>query len=552
MQSVPNNASQKPLTRLQRYGELIIYAVIFFMLVASIFALNIFLAQQSEKDANDVFCATRLQQSWRKAQKNLTDVQNNLMTNADIRQNFLDFRQGIENFDSIVTAFCFGGNVKIDGASYALTKPVDARPKKSINDLQEMWSPIKAEMLALARSNPEDPASINPELLAKMVEYAIMRDDAILDASQSFIVKLGELSQERVARLQFFQVLALVSSVIVFLAMVIRLTISLRNKDELLDNQMKEIIAQRDTIAKEKEKTDRLLKDLQATQSQLVQSEKMASLGQMVAGLAHEVNTPLGFVRGNIEISQRNVGIISTALQEHDKLRQALESGEVDELEKTLLDAKASMEKINEYQLMEKTERVLQESLKGIDRLQELVLNLKNFSRLDEATLKMADINEGLDSTLVIANNLIKHKAEVKKNYAPSCVAECYPAQLNQVFLNLLTNAAQAIEDGKRGEIRVSTATENGSVVVKVSDNGKGIAKEHLKKIFEPFFTTKPVGQGTGLGLSIAFKIIQQHNGAIEVESEVGKGTTFTIKLPIKQPQKRAQNASEPSKAPIT
>ncbi len=541
MQTISNDTAQQPLTRLQRYGELIIYAVIFFALVASAFVLNIFLTEQSAKDTNDVFCATRLQQSWRKAQKNLTEVQNNLMTGANINENFNNFRYAIENFDSILTAFYFGGSVVIDGEIFTLIKPTEARPKKIINDLQEMWSPIKAEMLALSRTNPQNSATINQEVLAKMVEYAVTRDEAILDASQSFIVTLGELSQERVSKLQFFQILALVSTVVVFLAMVVRVTISLRKKDTLLDSQMEEITKQRDTIANEKERIDKLLKDLQMTQTQLVQSEKMASLGQMVAGLAHEVNTPLGFVRGNIEISQRNHGIISSALRQHDKLRQTLESGEVEELEQILLEAKESIEKINDYDLLSKTERVFEESLKGIDRLQELVTNLKNFSRLDEAVLKIADINEGIESSLLIANNALKHKAEVEKHFAPNCTMECYPAQLNQVFLNLLTNAAQAIEEGKRGKICISTFTENGYVVVKVADNGKGIPKEHLKKIFEPFFTTKPIGQGTGLGLSIVFKIIEQHNGTIDVESEAGKGTTFTIKLPRKQPRKNAQ-----------
>ncbi|MCS6988403.1 MAG: ATP-binding protein [Chloroherpetonaceae bacterium] len=530
--------TEKPPTTLQRYGELIIYAIIFFALVASVFALNIYLARQSEKEANDVFCATRLQQAWRKAQKNLAEVQNNLMTGSATKDNFLAFRAGIQTFDSIVTAFYFGGVVTLDGMDFALTKPEDPRSKRIINDLQEMWSPIKTEMLNLARSNPDDPSSINQDLLFRMVEYAITRDDAILDASQAFIVKLGELSQERIARLQFFQVAALIGIVVVFLAMAIRVTISLRKKDALLRRRTEQIIEQRDAIAKEKEKVDALLKDLQATQAQLVQSEKMASLGQMVAGLAHEVNTPLGFVRGNIEISQRNHRIISNALREHDKLRRNLESGEVDELERILLEAKESMEKINDYQLIEKTDKVFEESLQGIDRLQELVANLKNFSRLDEAVFKVADLNEGLDSALMIANNVIKHKATVKKNYAPNCLVECYPAQLNQVFLNLLTNAAQAIEDGKRGEICLSTAINGEWATVKISDNGKGIPKEHLNKIFEPFFTTKPVGQGTGLGLSIAYKIIERHNGAIDVESEVGKGSTFTIKLPVKQKKK--------------
>ncbi len=525
----------QPPTRFQRYGELIIYAVIFFLLVASIFVLNIVLAQQSEKDTIDVFYATRLQQAWRKAQKSLLEVQNSLTAEQPINKHFQTFSASIQNFDSIVTAFYFGGMLTIDGRSFVLSKPTDARSKKSITDMHEMWSPIRAEMLSLTRLNPDSPANIDQDLLAKMIEYAVMRDDAILDASQGFIVALGEISQERISRLQFFQISALILGVVVFFAAAVRVTLSLRAKDALLDKRTEEIIAQRDTIAKEKEKTESLLKDLQMTQAQLVQSEKMASLGQMVAGIAHEVNTPLGFVRSNIEISQRNHRMIGTALRQHDKLRQTLEAGEVEDLEQILLEAKDAMEKINEYDLIEKTDRIFVESLEGLDRLQELITNLKNFSRLDEAQLKYANLNEGIDSSLVIANNLIKHKAVVKKHYTEPCNIECYPAQLNQVFLNLITNAAQAIENGKAGEIHISTALDGDKAIVKIRDNGKGIPKEHLQKIFEPFFTTKPVGQGTGLGLSIAYKIIQQHNGTIEVESEVGKGTTFTLKLPTTQ-----------------
>lgn len=272
---------------------------------------------------------------------------------------------------------------------------------------------------------------------------------------------------------------------------------------------------------------------IQEQQAQLIQSEKMASLGQMVAGIAHEVNTPLGFVRNNIEVLDKNQRRLLDVLERYRDLRDSLVNGHLDELEAKLVGIIEASKKIDSASFSEKIQALIAESLDGIDRIQQLVLDLKNFSRLDEAAFKETDLNQGLESTLKIANNIVKYKAEVIKDFAPELTAECYPARINQVFLNIITNAAQAIEG--QGKIWIKTYKENGMAVIKIRDNGKGIPQENLKKIFEPFFTTKDVGQGTGLGLSIVYKIIEQHKGTITVQSEVGKGTEFTIKLPIKQ-----------------
>ena len=272
---------------------------------------------------------------------------------------------------------------------------------------------------------------------------------------------------------------------------------------------------------------------IQEQQAQLIQSEKMASLGQMVAGIAHEVNTPLGFVRNNIEVLDKNLRRLLDVLERYRDLRDSLVNGHLDELEAKLVGIIEASKKIDSASFSEKIQALIAESLDGIDRIQQLVLDLKNFSRLDEAAFKETDLNQGLESTLKIANNIVKYKAEVIKDFAPELTAECYPARINQVFLNIITNAAQAIEG--QGKIWIKTYKENGTAVIKIRDNGKGIPQENLKKIFEPFFTTKDVGQGTGLGLYIVYKIIEQHKGTITVQSEVGKGTEFTIKLPIKQ-----------------
>ena len=262
----------------------------------------------------------------------------------------------------------------------------------------------------------------------------------------------------------------------------------------------------------------------------------MASLGQMVAGIAHEVNTPLGFVRNNIEVLERTQQKIFELLDRYNSMRDQLATGELQNLEATLMEVMEMSARSDK--MVAKSQNILRESLVGVDRIQELVMSLKDFSRLDETAFKPTDLNQGLESTLKIANNVIKYKVEIVKQYADNMIIDAFPARLNQVFLNLVTNAAQAVDE--KGVITLKTyfdTDEDGRevAVIKVGDNGKGIPAENMKKIFEPFFTTKPIGQGTGLGLSIVYKIIDQHKGKISVESELGKGTVFTIQLPKKQ-----------------
>jgi signal transduction histidine kinase len=180
------------------------------------------------------------------------------------------------------------------------------------------------------------------------------------------------------------------------------------------------------------------------------------------------------------------------------------------------------------------------DALHGIEQISEIILNLKNFSRLDRSKVSRFNLNEGLESTLVIARNLVKHKT-VDKRFGEIPLIECSPSQINQVFLNLITNAAQATRDDQHGQITITTSTvPSGHVRVDVADNGHGIPENVVSKIFDPFFTTKEVGKGTGLGLSIAYKIVQEHGGRIEVKSKVGAGTVFSVFLPIKAAQPQA------------
>ncbi len=272
---------------------------------------------------------------------------------------------------------------------------------------------------------------------------------------------------------------------------------------------------------------------LKASQSQLVQSEKMASLGQMVAGVAHEINTPLGYVQNNLEMAHAAYDQLARLNEEYEQLMTMLQSPEVEETAMQMQFAEVEEMRADFANAFPRDEMqgLFSDTLYGLGQISEIVSNLKNFSRLDQAVVSNIDLNQCVESTLVIANNLIKNKVEVIRDFGVLPKVSCAPSQINQVLLNLVSNAVHAIEG--RGRIMISTVSDGQYVHIIVKDNGKGIAAEHLSKIFDPFFTTKPVGEGTGLGLSITFKIIRDHQGYIRVKSRVGKGTAFCVSLPI-------------------
>ena len=262
-----------------------------------------------------------------------------------------------------------------------------------------------------------------------------------------------------------------------------------------------------------------------ATQSQLVHQEKMASIGQLAAGVAHEINNPTGFITSNLV----SLGKYTTKLNEHIAfLEQSLQQIGNTEL---LTSMQQHRQKLKLSFIQEDIKDLIEESLEGAERIKIIVNNLKSFSRVDDTGFFTSNLHECLDAALNIGWNEIKYKATVTKDFQPIPDVYCSAQQLNQVFLNLLVNAAQALQE--QGEINIQTITQEPWVIIKISDNGSGIAPEHLSRIFEPFFTTKDVGKGTGLGLSICYDIIQQHHGEIDVESTLGQGTTFIIKLPI-------------------
>jgi PAS domain S-box-containing protein len=269
--------------------------------------------------------------------------------------------------------------------------------------------------------------------------------------------------------------------------------------------------------------------DLKSAQSQALQREKMASIGQLAAGVAHEINNPMGFIMSNLNTLQKYTEKLAGFIR--------MQSAAIEELSKAagasrVVNAlKEEKRKIKLDYLLEDLNSLLMESRDGAERVKKIVQDLKGFARLDEAEVKTADINQGIESSINIIWNELKYKATLKKDYGDIPQTICNLGQLNQVFMNIIFNAAQAIED--YGEIVVRTWSEGGNIYIMISDTGVGIPADKLERIFEPFYTTKDVGKGTGLGLSIAYDIIKKHNGEIRVESEVGKGTTFTIVLPV-------------------
>ncbi|EAW35564.1 ATP-binding protein [Lyngbya sp. PCC 8106] len=266
-------------------------------------------------------------------------------------------------------------------------------------------------------------------------------------------------------------------------------------------------------------------RELNETQTQLIQTEKMSSLGQMVAGIAHEINNPIGFIHGNlihIESYAEELLNVVTLFREH----RSQVSPEV-----TTLIEESDLDFIRED-----FPKILQSMRMGTDRICEIVLSLRNFSRLDEAQVKACDLHEGLESTLLLLNHRLNSQIDIVKNYGQIPEVACHPAQINQVFMNILSNAIDALleqENQLDKKIMILTESQDEEVIIRISDNGGGIPAEILGKLFDPFFTTKPVGKGTGLGLAISYKIIEKHQGKIQVHSSEHEGTEFMITLPI-------------------
>jgi signal transduction histidine kinase len=291
-------------------------------------------------------------------------------------------------------------------------------------------------------------------------------------------------------------------------------TEELAEANRSLEKHNKDLTASRDQIRKAHQELQKTHEELRQAQSRLVQSEKMASIGNLAAGVAHEINTPIGSVNSAADTSKRAIGRVIQSVEES----QSLEDLRADQKFRDSL----NFIKSNNDLITLASERIVK-----------IVKSLGSFARLDEADIKNVDIHEGIDSTLTLLHHTTKDRIEIVREYGNIPKISCRPSQLNQVFMNLLKNAIESIQD--KGTILIKTSVEDNKVIIRISDDGQGIREENLNRVFDPGFTTKGVGVGTGLGLSISYNIIHDHLGEIEVESEEGKGSTFSIILPIKQ-----------------
>jgi signal transduction histidine kinase len=303
-------------------------------------------------------------------------------------------------------------------------------------------------------------------------------------------------------------------------------TREIQDKNEELKLQQEELKTINEALEDQKEELKITLDNLKQTQAQLVQSEKMASIGQLVAGIAHEINNPVTFISAGVESLNTNLDDIRQVLEAYHRITAANVQEKLKEIEKL-------KEKVEYAEALREINKLIESIKTGTERTTEIVKGLRTFSRLDEDVLKVASIHEGLDSTLILLRNKYKDRIEIQRKYGSLPDIECYPGQLNQVFMNIISNAIDAIEG--KGTITISTLKTNAKVQISIRDTGTGIPEKIRTRIFEPFFTTKDVGHGTGLGLSISHGIIEKHKGTIKVNSEVGNGSEFVISLPVKQ-----------------
>ena len=298
--------------------------------------------------------------------------------------------------------------------------------------------------------------------------------------------------------------------------------------------------------AKVEERTAELEKanqKLKETQTMMVHSEKMRSLGELVAGIAHEINNPINFIYGNIMILDNYQKDLITLIDKYTEAQNELNEAKQKEINEF-------KQKIDMDFLKDDIGDLIKSCMEGVERTKNIILDLKNFSRMDEMVFSECNIPKEIDTTLNILNNKIKNRITVNKNYEENLPKiEAYGGQINQVFMNILDNAQGAIKG--TGDIYITAKKEGENIVVEFKDTGCGIAPENINKIFEPFYTTKPVGQGTGLGMSIAYRVIQAHNGKISVESEVGKGTKITLSLPINHKIEESQGDDSNENAPV-
>ena len=445
----------------------------------------------------------------------------------------------------VLEAMARSGKIRLDQVKVLNRQPPEKFPLLLSTDLYPEW-PLAAELdvpqsliktveLALLNIDPNDRAA----QAGQYYGFASTGDYSSIESLMKRISENPERAHEfdlrDIARKYSIQIqvagliviLAILATAI-YLFRVNKTVIRISKNREQLTRKLEEVNADLQTanadLLTEKAHQEELIRKLAEAHNQLLQSEKMASIGQLAAGVAHEINNPIGFVNSNLGTLKHYIMDLLRALSVYEANEGELTA----ETRNVLVELKRQIDIVY---LREDVDNLLTESMEGMQRVKRIVQDLKDFSHVDESEMQLANLEQGLDSTLNVVWNELKYKADVVKEYGGIPKILCMPAQLNQVFMNLLTNAAQAIET--HGSITIRTGQEGNNVWAEVEDTGKGIKPEHLKRIFDPFFTTKPVGSGTGLGLSLSYGIVQQHGGRIEVKSEVGKGSVFRVVLPL-------------------
>jgi PAS domain S-box-containing protein len=424
-----------------------------------------------------------------------------------------------------------GKPLRIVGTNVDITsrKLAQERLQSFINAIPDMIFRVRVDGMCLGfKPSVLEAPVVSPETFLGKNLYALPLPPDLLSSLQAALVRVLEGSALEV----FEYTLEFTSGAQQYEARVVR---SGEDEGMCIVRNVTERKAAEDERRRHQEELEERVRaatqELEARQAQLIQSEKLASLGQMAASIAHEINNPVGYVSSNVSTLASYISVLRQLLALYQQAEQALGApppGPVAEL-------------LGQVQALRKQERLeellqdmdgLQEDLKeGITRIREFIQDLKAFVREESGTPQMSDLNRGLMITLRMLRHELRHKCEVTCDFAPLPLVRCFPTQLNQVFMNMLLNASQAIE--RNGVIRLTTRQEGNEAVVRIQDSGHGMDKETLSRIFTPFFTTKPAGQGTGLGLSICYAIISRHKGRIDVESEPGKGTTFSVRLPI-------------------
>ena len=275
--------------------------------------------------------------------------------------------------------------------------------------------------------------------------------------------------------------------------------------------------------------------ELRESREQLIQNEKMASLGQMVAGVAHEINTPLGYVTSNVDSLKLNLADLTAVTAKLNVLSAEYQANGRDPalLSEQIGDLLATDEELESNELIEESQQLLDDGIFGLTEISRLVMSLKDFARLDRQAIECVDIHDCLESSLTIASNPIKeNEVNIVRNFGELPTISCSPSKLNQLFLNIITNACQAMQ-GRAGDLTISTSSDDDAITVSFSDQGVGMDEQTQQQMFDPFFTSKEIGHGTGLGMSIAYKIIEAHNGRIDVSSILNEGTTVSVILPV-------------------